>query len=98
MNGKDKMSIEIRFYGNLRKKTSDLDDETGTIGITKLKENFEDISEVLKKFKINEEEVSHIFLNGEYSDPSRKIEQGDRLALFSKDMALLYKWYFKPKK
>lgn len=93
----DKMSIEIRLYGELREKSSDLDEETGTIGVTKLDENPETISEILKKFEINQEDVSHIFLNGEYSNFSRKIEDGDRLALFSKDMALLYKWYFNSK-
>ena len=92
------MSVEIKLYGELREKAEELDEDTETIGLTKLEDNPGTILKVMKELNINEEDVSHIFLNGEYSDPSRKIEEGDRLALFSKDMALLYKWYFNAKK
>ena len=37
---------------------------------------------------------SNIFLNGEYSKPTRHVRDGDRLALFPDDMQVLYRWYF----
>ena len=39
----------------------------------------------------------NIFLNGEYSNLSRPVRDGDRLGIFPYDMQLLYKWHFKKK-
>ncbi|MHA1679050.1 MAG: hypothetical protein ACTSW3_09780 [Promethearchaeota archaeon] len=49
---------------------------------------------MLSKLSIEESEVSHIFVNGIYSGKNKKVRDGDRVGLFPKRMALLYKWYF----
>lgn len=38
---------------------------------------------------------STIFLNGEYSGLNRSVKDGDRLGLFSDNMILAYRQYFK---
>ncbi len=92
------MSLEIRLYGKFRKLAEETDKSSDKIGIMTLEDDsFEKISDILNHLGIKEGEISHIFLDGEYSKPSRKISQGKRLAIFPKDMALLYKWYFSPK-
>jgi len=53
------------------------------------------IAEVLEKVGIAAEEVRHFFLNHEYSASSRRVKPGDRLAVFGRDMALIYRQYFR---
>ena len=43
---------------------------------------------------IVENEVSHIFVNGRFAGFRKKVNNGDTVALFPKNMGLLYKWYF----
>ncbi len=52
------------------------------------------IAQILGEIGIAPEEVSHLFLNGEYSAAGRRAKPGDRLAVFGRDMALLYRQYF----
>lgn len=52
------------------------------------------IEEILAAIGIALDEVSHLFLNGEYSAAGRRVRPDDRLAIFGKDMALLYRQYF----
>jgi molybdopterin converting factor small subunit len=89
------MTILVKIFGDLRKKvkgyelngalplTIDLDSD----GITT-------IADILKKYDILPEETHHLFVNGVYSGVKRTIHNGDRVAIFPKNMALLYKWYF----
>ncbi|MDP2662618.1 MAG: hypothetical protein Q8R28_18020 [Dehalococcoidia bacterium] len=49
---------------------------------------------VLARMGIALEDTSNIFLNGELSTPTRRVDDGDRLGIFPDDMALLYSWYF----
>lgn len=80
------MAIEIRLYGKFRTMAPKTDSASGRIGIIKIEENsFERISDVLEYLGLDEEEVSHLFLNGEYSSPSRKVPEDGRLAIFPKD-------------
>ena len=53
------------------------------------------VSDILEHFQIPKEETSHIFVNGVYSGFRKKVQDGDLVSLFPKNMALLYKWYFK---
>ncbi len=92
------MTLEIRLYGKFGDLAIETDSTSGSIGIMRIEENsFEKISDVLDYLGLDEEEVSHLFLNGEYSAPTRQIPKDSRLAIFPKDMSLLYKWYFTPK-
>ncbi len=47
-------------------------------------------------YTIEENEISHIFINGKYSGIRKKINFGDKviIAIFPKNMGVLYKWYF----
>ncbi|KXA91120.1 hypothetical protein AKJ57_02365 [candidate division MSBL1 archaeon SCGC-AAA259A05] len=92
------MTLQVRLYGKLRDLASDHVEASGKIGLIEFEDrSIEKISDVLEFLGVDEEEISHIFLNGEYSGKDRKLGKGDRLALFSKDMSLLYKWYFSEK-
>ncbi|MFW6141292.1 MAG: MoaD/ThiS family protein [Candidatus Saliniplasma sp.] len=92
------MSIKVVLYGNLRKLADDLDG-TETIGTVNIEsQGITNISDIFERLGIKKKDVSHIFLNRDYSAPERKIKDGDRVALFPRDMALLYKWYFNKKK
>ncbi|MDI6771396.1 MAG: hypothetical protein QME77_02255 [bacterium] len=53
------------------------------------------IQDILVELGIEPNEVSHLFLNGEYSAAGRRVRPGDRLAVFGRDMALLYRQYFR---
>ncbi|MFW5953166.1 MAG: MoaD/ThiS family protein [Candidatus Natronoplasma sp.] len=93
------MSIDIILYGDLKSKSDNTDGKTGSIGKKEIeKDGLERISDILEHIGLDEDEVSHIFLNRDYSAVEREVKDGDRVALFPKDMALLYKWYFAKKK
>jgi len=93
------MTIKVVLYGDLKEKADKIDTKTHTIGTSQLEaDGINTISDVLTRLNIDEDEVSHIFLNRDYSALEREVQDGDRLALFPKDMALLYKWYFSKKK
>jgi len=89
------MTIQVRFFGDLRKK---IQQEVSPGGIPIIRvindSDIETISDILEKFSIKKEETSHIFVNGTYAGFSKKVENGDRVGLFPKNMSLLYKWYF----
>ena len=93
------MTIKVVLYGDLKEKADKIDTKTHTIGTSQLKaDGINTISDILTRLNIDEDEVSHIFLNRDYSALEREVHDGDRLALFPRDMALLYKWYFSKKK
>ncbi|MHA1914626.1 MAG: hypothetical protein ACW986_11110 [Promethearchaeota archaeon] len=88
------MHINLKVFGDLRKKVNP--QVSGTIP---LKLNINDVNiakviDILNKLGIEEEEVSHIFVNGSYSGTRKSINNGDVVALFPRNMGLLYKWYF----
>lgn len=89
------MSVSVRLYGKLRIFASELDSASETIGILKIDDEVKTVSDVIRVIGIEEDNISHIFLNGEYSGLNRAVSPGDRLALFPENMGLLYKWYFK---
>jgi hypothetical protein len=49
---------------------------------------------VLASLAIEPDEIAHLFLNGQYSATGRRVRPGDRLGIFGRDMALLYRQYF----
>jgi molybdopterin converting factor small subunit len=89
------MPINIKLFGDLRKKADPK--VTGTLSL-RLKINdgaIERVADILRKFNIEDNEVSHIFVNGIYAGLKKKVKSGDNVSLFPRNMALLYKWYFK---
>ncbi|MEM2943862.1 MAG: hypothetical protein QW083_00280 [Methanomassiliicoccales archaeon] len=88
------MAIKVKLYGKLKKYAS-IVDFSGQVGIVELDGSaIKSISDILKKLGINLEETSHLFLNNDYSAPEREVRDGDIVAIFPRDMALLYRWYF----
>ncbi len=88
------MPIDLKLFGNLRKKADPK--ITGTLSL-RLKIDDPEITwvaDILRKFKIEDSEVSHIFVNGIYAGLKKKVKPGDKVSLFPRNMALLYKWYF----
>lgn len=88
------MPIRIKFFGDLRKKV-----EPDIKGSLPLKfdinaNDVERISDILDKYNIKEHEIIHIFVNGRYSGLTKKVKEGDIVAIFPINMSVLYKWYF----
>jgi len=89
------MTIKVVLYGELKERADEIDTNTKSIGTSQLDtDGINTISDILTCLNIKQDEVSHIFLNRDYSALEREVQDGDRVALFPRDMALLYKWYF----
>jgi hypothetical protein len=86
--------IEVHLYGKLRRFTDNQNPSRDSI-INVPMEDGDSIENIAQRIGIPLEELgSNIFLNGEYSALTRKVNDGDRLGIFPNDMQLLYKWYF----
>ncbi|MFX0019276.1 MAG: MoaD/ThiS family protein [Promethearchaeota archaeon] len=85
------MSINVILYGDLKHKEqqkTNKDINPLTINISNNKINT--VYDLLERFNIEENEVSHIFVNHNYCGPGKEIKEGDRIALFPKRMALMF--------
>ncbi len=89
--------IEVHLYGKLRRFTNNLDPSRDSV-IRIPASEAETIQDIIRQIGIPREELgNNVFLNGEYSDFTRKVKAGDRLGIFPDDMQLLYKWHFSKK-
>jgi molybdopterin converting factor small subunit len=89
------MTINLKVFGDLRKKIDP--NISGTLPM-RLKiddTNITWITDILRKYNIEDNDVSHIFVNGIYAGLKKKVHPGDKVSLFPRNMGLLYKWYFK---
>ncbi len=85
------MSILIKLYGNLREKVKDTDLEKGfPITLNVEGNEIHTVLDILDKFNIEDNEISHIFVNGKYCGPGKEVRDGDRVGLFPKKMALMF--------
>jgi molybdopterin converting factor small subunit len=90
------MTILVKIFGDLRNKIKDeKPDGALPLNLYIKTENIEYIRDILQKISIEEKDTSHIFVNGVYAGFNKKVKDGDRIGIFSKNQALLYKWYFK---
>jgi len=86
--------IEIHLYGKLRRFAAN-DDPAGDSVVCAPVEEGDTIKDVLVRLGIPLPEVgSNIFLNWQYSALERRVQDGNRLAVFPDNMQLLYRWYF----
>ena len=86
--------IEVHLYGKLRRFAKEQDPTGDSVVHVPVQEG-DTIQKVLERRGVPMEEIgSNIFLNRQYSALTRKVRDGDRLAVFPDDMQLLYKWYF----
>ncbi len=89
------MPIQIKIFGDLKKKFPDHKTETGIPLLLSIEESgITYIEDILSKFGISKDETSHIFVNSRYSGFRKKVVNGDRVSFFPRNMSLLYKWYF----
>jgi len=87
--------IEVHLYGKLRRFAPDQEASGDSVVLVSVKNN-DTISDILFRLGVPLKEVgSNIFLNWQYSGLNRRVQRGDRLAIFPDDMQLLYKWYFR---
>lgn len=84
------MRVEVHLYGRLRRGG---DEENGT-RLTVTVEEGATIGDVLKRLGLSPAEVSHLFLNFQYSGLGRAVKEGDRLGVFPREMSLIYRQYF----
>ncbi|MBD3193230.1 MAG: MoaD/ThiS family protein [Candidatus Heimdallarchaeota archaeon] len=87
--------ITVKLYGDLRKRFNKPINSPGSPNTLEIEPSgITDVNDLLQELQIAGEEVSHIFVNGRYSSVNKKVMNGDRVALFPRNMGLLYKWYF----
>jgi molybdopterin converting factor small subunit len=85
------MTILIKLYGKLREYVKVIDLKKGlpvTLNIERSNVHF--VYDIVEKFAISEDELSHIFVNGKYCGIGKEIRDGDRVGLFPKNMALMF--------
>jgi len=85
------MTILVKLYGKLRENVKDVDLEKGLPVTLKIEEsNVHIVNDIVEKFAIREDELSHIFINGKYCRIGKEVRDGDRVGLFPKNMALMF--------
>jgi len=85
------MVITVKLYGDLRENVKQEGFERGLPSTLSIKNNkMGTVFDILENLKINQSEISHIFVNGKYCGPGKKIGEGDRIGLFPKRMALMF--------
>ncbi len=85
------MPILLKLYGNLRENVKDVDLESGlpvTFNIESGNVHF--VYDIVEKFAISEDELSHIFVNSKFCGIGKEVKDGDRVGLFPKNMALMF--------
>lgn len=89
------MPIKVKIFGDLKDKLPQQTNDIGVPIIIKLKsKGIERVSSIIDELSFSESEISHIFVNHKYSGFTKKVYDGDIVALFPKNMGLLYKWYY----
>jgi len=89
------MPIKIKLFGDLKNKVSQKTDNIGAPTILNIDNTgIQKVQDIIEKLSINQSEVSHIFVNHKYSGIRKSVKEGDIVALFPKNMSLLYKWYY----
>jgi molybdopterin converting factor small subunit len=85
------MTIKVKLYGDLKEKAPQSNDNS--ISPSTLIIEIGDIKtvlDILNKFSIKQEEISHVFVNAKYSELRKEIKNGDRIGLFPKRMGLIF--------
>ena len=85
--------IEVHVYGKLRKLAKNSDVRSDSV-VRLPYQKGDTIEDIVRRLSLAPEELSHLFLNHQYSTLARPVHDGDRLGLFPRDMGLLYRQYF----
>ncbi len=85
------MPILVKLYGKLRENVMDVDLEKGfPVTLTIEESSAQYVYDIVEKFAISEDEISHIFVNRKYCGIGKEVKDGDRVGLFPKNMALMF--------
>jgi molybdopterin converting factor small subunit len=85
------MSIKIILYGDLNKKGVQQPVQESKPATFDIKINgIRIVYDILEKLNIEESEISHIYVNYQYSGPGKEVEDGARVALFPRRMAIIF--------
>ncbi|MFX1302136.1 MAG: MoaD/ThiS family protein [Promethearchaeota archaeon] len=85
------MVINIKLYGDLREKSPRLNSDNGAPSTLHIKtDGIKTVYDILNKFGIRLDEISHIFINSKYSGPGKEVKNGDRIGIFPKRMGLMF--------
>ena len=83
--------MNIILYGDLKQKEQQkTNKDSSPLTITISNSEINTVYDLLDKLNIEENKVSHIFVNHKYCGPGKEIKEGDRVALFPKRMALMF--------
>jgi len=85
------MTIKVKLYGDLREKVKQINNEIGLPSTLNIEiDGITTVLDILDKFSITQEEISHIFVNNKYSSPGKEVKNGDRIGIFPKRMGLIF--------
>ena len=85
------MVITIKLYGDLREKTLQLNNDPALPSTLNIDVNeSKTVMDVLNKFNITPDEISHVFVNCKYSGSEKEVKDGDRIGIFPKRMGLIF--------
>jgi len=85
------MVLNIKLYGDLREKFPHINKLNGVpITLNINSEEIKSISDILNKFNITSDEISHIFINSKYSGIQNQVKDGDRIGIFPKRMGIIF--------
>ena len=86
------MNIKLLLYGNLKRKVKSNNKIPGSplkLNLV-IDDKINTIYNILKKFNLEETEISHIFVNGKYCGLGEILQDGDRVGIFPKNMGLIF--------
>jgi len=85
------MVIMIKLYGDLKEKIPQLNNIAPLPATLSIElDNSKTVMDILNKFSITPDEISHIFVNNKYSGLEKEIKNGDRIGIFPKRMGLIF--------
>jgi molybdopterin converting factor small subunit len=87
------MELHIKLYGVLKEKVSDEvlnENDILNLNLDGKKPATIKVLDVLSELDIKEQEISHVFVNGRYSGFGKEVQNGDRIGLFPRNMAIIF--------
>jgi molybdopterin converting factor small subunit len=88
---RSKMPIKLILYGDLLQKSKqEIAGNSNPLTVHLPYEKMNSVYDILERLSINENEISHIFVNHKFCGPGIELKDGDRVALFPRRMALMF--------
>ncbi|MFX0057963.1 MAG: MoaD/ThiS family protein [Candidatus Hodarchaeota archaeon] len=85
------MPIKVVLFGDLNDKGFQKPDQESKPATFNMQVNgIKNVYDILEKLNIKESEISHIYVNYQYSGPGKEVKDGARVALFPRRMAIMF--------